>query len=155
MTDGYERAHAIAAWNTRAQGGAVGPVAWMLYGTTEDGSIGLVHFTQNPDDVTALHVPLFLHSDAEAITLARCPECDAPTSLLGQLHPAPRDADGLDANLLEACRELGPWMCAAEDDEGACVELRTAAHNFIEALHLALETSPTAAAAAIAAKESK
>ena len=36
------------------------PVAWMMYGTTEDGSFGLVHFTQNPDDATALHIPLFL-----------------------------------------------------------------------------------------------
>lgn len=35
-------------------------VAWMLYGTTEDGSIGLVHFTQNPAEVTALHIPLVL-----------------------------------------------------------------------------------------------
>lgn len=41
--------------------------------------------------------------------------------------------------LFKACQELGPWMAAAIDDEGACVELRTAASNFIEALHSEIE----------------
>jgi hypothetical protein len=50
-----------------------------------------------------------------------------------QLNPPQPDAE-LQA-LFTACRALGPWMSAAIGDTHVCAEMRTAAENFINALH--------------------
>jgi hypothetical protein len=56
-------------------------------------------------------------------------------SLQSQLA-AQRERDGRDAvdGLWAACVALAPWMAAALDDPGACVEFKAAAGAFVDAV---------------------